>query len=150
MFVIGRLYAGDTVHTSFGAVRWVVIVSIHVLAAIFCIPWKIEIKIYMAESQPQRTRTSATNLAHRCNWIGNFLVALTTLVLLTKSTYAVDFLFGHCALLTAITCFALMPETKGESLDEIEEAFRRKASVPSSFQSASRKGIGHGPAVFTS
>ena len=123
MFVIGGLYAGNTVHGSSGAARWVVIVSIYIFAAIFCISWAIGIKIYVAASQPQRTRASATNLAHGFNWVGNFLVALMTPVLLAKSNYAVYFLFGSFTLLTALVCFIFMPETKGKSLDEIEEAF---------------------------
>ena len=44
--------------------------------------------------------------------------------------------------MTAIVCFFFMPETKGKSLDEIEEAFRRKASVPGSFSKTVRKILG--------
>ena len=132
MFLIGGLYAANTVHSS-GPGRWVVIVSIHIFAAIFCISRAVGIKIYVTESQPQRTRASATNLAHGSNWLAKFLVALTTPILLAKSSYGACFLFGGCTLLTAIVCFILMPETKGRSLDEIEEAFQRKATASESF-----------------
>ena len=128
MILIGGLYAGKAVHSNSGAGRWIVILSIYIFVAIFCVTWAVGIRIYVAESQPQRTRASATNLAHGSNWLTNFLVALTTPILLAKSSYGAYFLFGGCTLLTALVCFIFMPETKGKSLNEIEKAFlqRRK------------------------
>ena len=76
----------------------------------------------------------------------NFLVALTTPVLLAKSSLGAYFLFGGCTLLTAIVCCALMPETKGKSLNEIEEAFRHKSLVSGSLTRATRKVLRRTPA----
>ena len=142
MFLIGGLYAGNVVHGDSGAGRWVVIVSIYIFITIFGMSWSIGIRIYVAESQPQRTRASATNIAHGSNWVTNFLVALTTPILLAKSSFGAYFLFGGCTLFTAMVCFVFMPETKGKSLNEIEEAFRRKASVSGGFTKALRKVLG--------
>ena len=72
----------------------------------------------------------------------NFLVALTTPVLLAKSSFGAYFLFGGCTLLTALVCFLFMPETKGKSLNEIEDAFRQKASVSRGFTRAFRRTFG--------
>lgn len=126
MFLIGGLYAGKAVHGSFGAGRWVVIVSIYLFAVIYSMTWAVSIKIYVPEIHPNRTRASATTLGHSSNWFANFLVALTTPVLLAKSSFGAYFLFGACSLLTALVCAAFMHETKGRSLDEIEETFKRK------------------------
>lgn len=126
VFLIGALHASQTVHSSTGASRWVVIVSIYISAVIYSLSWAVGFKIYAAEIQPQRTRASATSLAHGSNWTTNFLVALTTPILLSTSSFGAYFLFGGCALLTAFICAVLMPETKGRSLDEIEEAFKWK------------------------
>jgi len=125
MFLMGGLYAGNVVHASTGAGRWVVIVSIYIFAAIFSVSWAVGIKIYSAEIQPQRTRATATSMAHGSNWLSNFLVALVTPTLLAKTAYGAYFLFGGCAFLTALVCIAFMPETRGRSLDEIEQAFHR-------------------------
>lgn len=122
MFLIGGLYAGSAVYNSTGAGRWVVIVCIYIFAVIYSLSRAVSIKIYAAEIQPQRTRASATSLAHGSNWATNFLVALTTPILLSKSSFGAYFLFGGCTLITAF-----MPETKRQSLDEIEEAFRSKS-----------------------
>ncbi|KAL9107076.1 MAG: hypothetical protein Q9187_008476, partial [Circinaria calcarea] len=124
MLLIGGLYAGNAVHGTFGAGRWVVIVSIYVFAVVYCVSWAVGIKIYAAEIQPQRTRASATSLAHGSNWMTNFLVALATPILLAKSSFGVYFLFGGCTLVTAAVCAVFMPETMGKSLDEIEDAFQ--------------------------
>ena len=142
MFLIGGLYAGNTVHSSFGAGRWVVIISIYIFVVIYCISWAVGIKIYAVEIQPQRTRASAASLAHGSNWVTNFLVALATPILLAKSSYGAYFLFGGCTLVTAIVCAIFMPETKGKSLDEIEDAFRGKASGSRGFKTAFRTGVG--------
>jgi MFS family permease len=137
MFLIGALYAADAVHPSSGPGRWLVIVAIYLFAVIFSLTWAIGIKVYSAEIQPQRTRASATGLAHGSNWVTNFLVALTTPILLSKSSFGAYFLFGGCTLLTALVCAVFMPETKGKSLDEIEEAFKSK-SLGSHFAKAIR------------
>ncbi|RAL12081.1 putative MFS sugar transporter [Aspergillus homomorphus CBS 101889] len=133
MLLIGGLYAGQAVHSSTGAGRWVVIVSIYIFAVIFSLSWAVGIKIYAAEIQPQRTRASATSLAHGSNWAANFLVALATPVLLSRSSYGAYFLFAGCTLITTFVCAIMMPETKGKSLDEIEEAFKSKSVGSRSF-----------------
>lgn len=126
MFVIGGLYAGQAVHKTSGSARWVVIVFIYLFAVVFSVTWAVSVKIFAAEIHPQRTRAAATTLSHSSNWLANFLVALTTPILLAKSSYGAYFLFGGCAILTSIVGFFFMHETKGRSLDEIEAAFRRK------------------------
>lgn len=124
MFIIGGLYAGNVVHGDRGAGRWVVIVQIYLFAVLFSVTWAVGIRIYAAEIQPQRTRASATSIAHGSNWLMNFLVALVTPTLLANTRYGAYFLFGSCAFVTAAVCWVFMPETRGKSLDEIEEAFK--------------------------
>ncbi|EFR00966.1 H(+)-myo-inositol cotransporter [Nannizzia gypsea CBS 118893] len=128
MFVIGGLYAGDAVH-SYGPGRWVVVVSIYIYTVIFSISWAVAVKIYAAEIQPQKTRASATSLAHGSNWVTNFLVALITPTLLANTSYGAYFLFGSCTLATAIVCWFFMPETRGRTLAEIQQALRASRST---------------------
>ncbi|KAJ5610509.1 hypothetical protein N7510_007228 [Penicillium lagena] len=126
MFLMGGLYAGNAVHKSSGAGRWIVIVSIYIFAALYSVTWGITMKVYSAEIQPQRTRASATTLAHSSNWGFNFLVALTTPILLSKSNFGAYFLFGGCCIATALVGGIFMHETKGRTFLEIEEAFQGK------------------------
>ncbi|KAE8383525.1 putative transporter [Aspergillus bertholletiae] len=128
MLLIGSLYAGNAVHSSSGAGRWIVILCIYIYAVIFSLTWAVSIKIYAAEIQPQRTRASATNLAHGANWVTNFFVALITPILLSKSSCGIYFLFSGSTLVAVMVCMVFMPETKGRSLDEIETAFKLESS----------------------
>ena len=69
-------------------------------------------------------------------------MALATPILLAKSSFAAYFLFGGCTLLTAIVCAAFMPETKGKSLDEIEDVFRISTSGSRNLGSVVHKALG--------
>ncbi|KAL9108571.1 MAG: hypothetical protein Q9227_006657 [Pyrenula ochraceoflavens] len=126
MLLIGALYAANTVHADTGAARWVVIVTVYIYVILYCVTWSISCKIFVAEVQPQHTRASATNLAHGSNWVANFAVALTTPVLLQRSSFGAYILWAGCLLLTAVVCLVFMPETKGRSLEDIEAAFRKE------------------------
>ncbi|KAJ5414733.1 hypothetical protein N7509_001360 [Penicillium cosmopolitanum] len=139
MFLIGGLYAGNAVHASFGAGRWVVIVCIYIFAVIYSLTWAVSVKVYSAEIQPQRTRASATTLAHSSNWIFNFLVALVTPVLLSKSNCGAYFLFGGCSVIGAAVAAIFMIETKGRSFNEIEKEFKHRAPGRNGIFSALRR-----------
>ncbi|KAL2821747.1 hypothetical protein BDW59DRAFT_174098 [Aspergillus cavernicola] len=136
MFLMGALYAGNAVHSSSGAGRWVVIVSIYIFAVVFSLSWGVGIKIYAAEIQPQRTRASATSLAHGSNWAANFLVALTTPILLSKSSFGAYFLFAGCSLITAVVCVFWMPETKGRRAVAPASARAAQSETPASSKTA--------------
>lgn len=53
----------------------------------------------------------------------NWLVALTTPIFLARSSYGAYFLFGGLSLFTVIVLAILMPETKGQSLESIQDGF---------------------------
>lgn len=62
MFLMGILYAAGVVH-SYGAARWVVIVSVFTFGLTYCATWGIVGKIYASEIQPGNTRAAANCLA---------------------------------------------------------------------------------------
>ena len=128
MLLIGSLYAANAVQAHSGAARWVVIVTIYVFAISFCMTWAIGFRIYTNEIQPTATRASAANLANSFNWLANFIIAFTTPILLSKSNSAVYFFFGCCSLLCLAVCLVAMPETKGRSLETIEQSFKQHSS----------------------
>lgn len=72
------------------------------------------------------------------NWLVNFTVALTTPLFLRASPSGPYFLFGSAALFTAVVCHFLMPETKGKSLEEIEDLFEMTPQV-----------VGHSVSIMT-
>lgn len=52
-------------------------------------------------------------------------MAIITPILLSKSAFGAYFLFGFLALGTVAVLAACMPETRGQSLESIQEAFQR-------------------------
>jgi hypothetical protein len=59
----------------------------------------------------------------------NFTVALTAPLFLRASPSGPYFFFGSATLFTTIVCYFLMPETKGKSLEEIEDLFEMTPRV---------------------
>ncbi|KAL9120962.1 MAG: hypothetical protein Q9187_002481 [Circinaria calcarea] len=58
----------------------------------------------------------------------NWLVALTTPIFLARSSYGAYFLFGGLSLFTVAVLAILMPETKGQSLESIQDGFHSPAA----------------------
>ncbi|KAJ4295504.1 hypothetical protein N0V90_007517 [Kalmusia sp. IMI 367209] len=125
MLVIGALYAANAVFSDRGAGRWVVVVFIFLFTFVYSGTWAVTISIYASEVQPIRTRAAASSLGRSGNWIVNWIVAFTTPIFLTKSSSGVYFLFGAACLLTSVVCFLWMPETRGLSLEEIDDIFEK-------------------------
>ncbi|KAI3316874.1 general substrate transporter [Xylariaceae sp. AK1471] len=126
MFLIGSLYAAGVVHAT-GFARWVVIVSVFAFGLTYSVSWGIVGKIYASEIQPDHTRAAATCVAQGLGFFTNWLVAILSPILLDASSSAAYFLFGSLALATVAVLAAYMPETRGRTLEDIQEAFHRPA-----------------------
>ncbi|EFX05800.1 major facilitator superfamily transporter sugar [Grosmannia clavigera kw1407] len=120
MLLMGSLYAADQVH---GAGRWVVIVCIYLFAISFNGTWGIVFRIYLVESLPRKTRSSASSLAQSANWVANYIVALVTPVLLSASTSGAYFFFGGMTVICTVIVTLYMVETRGATLEAIEQAY---------------------------
>ncbi|KAI3399605.1 hypothetical protein diail_6244 [Diaporthe ilicicola] len=126
MFLIGSLYAAGVVHP-YGIVRWVVVVSVFLFGLTYCATWGIVGKIYATEIQPTHVRAAANCVAQGLGFFTNWFVAMLTPILLDKSAFGAYFLFGGLALFTVAVLGACMPETRGRSLENIQQAFHHPA-----------------------
>ncbi|KAL8387691.1 hypothetical protein RB595_009737 [Gaeumannomyces hyphopodioides] len=124
MLLMGSLYAAGQVQPTGGAGRWVVIVTIYLFAVTFSVTWSIGLRTFLVESLPRKTRSSASALAQSSNWLANYLIALTTPMLLAKSTFGAYYFFGFATLFCTLMCAAFMFETKGKSLEVIEQQYK--------------------------
>ncbi|RDW66928.1 hypothetical protein BP5796_09677 [Coleophoma crateriformis] len=124
MFIIGGLYASESVHADSGGGRWLVIVLIFVFALSFVGTWGVVGKIYASEILDARTRDVANSAAQGLGFFTNWLVAFTTPIFLAHSSYGAYFLFGSLSLLAVLVLIVFMPETRGYSLEYIQEGFQ--------------------------
>ncbi|KAB5551361.1 sugar transport protein [Coniochaeta sp. 2T2.1] len=123
MLLMGSLYAAGEVHADSGAGRWVVIVCIYLFAIVFVGTWAIGFRTFVVESMPRKTRSSASSLAQSANWTANFIVALTTPALIASSSFGAYYFFAACTLFCTVFIALFMQETRGRSLEAIEQGF---------------------------
>ncbi|KAF7336888.1 MFS sugar [Mycena venus] len=135
MLLMGILYASSASQTETG--RRTLIALIYIFIAAFVSSWAVVIRIVASEIQPKRTRAPATSLAQCVNWAVNWVIAFSTPLFLTRSSSGPYFMFGACALLTVVVCVVFQPETKGLSLDALDEELQ-----DTRLQSAVKKYLG--------
>lgn len=140
MVLMGTMYAADLVHGSHGAGRWVVIVSIYLFAIVYNGTWALSFRTFLVEIMPRKTRSSASSLGQCSNWVrvapnrpmqnianstqvANYIVALTTPVMIDKSSFAAYYFFAGCTLICTVVCALYMVETKGHTLEVIEQRY---------------------------
>ncbi|CAJ2500113.1 Uu.00g029660.m01.CDS01 [Anthostomella pinea] len=129
MLIMGSLYAAGAVHADTGAARWVVVVCIYLYAGVFSATWSIGFRAFLIESLPRKTRSSASSLAQSSNWMANFLVALTTPIFIATSTFGIYFFFAGCTLLCTVVSALFMFETKGRTLESIEQRYSESQAM---------------------
>lgn len=123
MLLMGSMYAADLVHATHGAGRWVVIISIYLFAIVYNGTWALAFRTFLVESLPRKTRSSGSSLGQCSNWIANYIVALTTPVFIDRTTFGCYYFFAASAFLCTVVCALFMFETKGHTLEVIEQRY---------------------------
>jgi predicted MFS family arabinose efflux permease len=79
----------------------------------------------ISEIYPLKVRGAAMSVATVANWGFNLVVAVTFLTLIGVLGHSVTFwLYGAIAAVAWVFFYRLVPETKGKSLEQIEEHWR--------------------------
>ena len=108
-----------------GALAWLAVVSMMVYVASFAISLGPIFWLLISEIYPLKIRSSAEGLAAAFNWGSNLLVSLTFLTLLQMMGPTRTFwLYGAFAIAAWIFSYYQVPETKGRTLEEIEQFWR--------------------------
>lgn len=113
-----------------GVVATVAIVSLMVYVLSFAISLGPIFWILNGELYPTRARSKAAGLATTANWLFNFIVSLTFLTLIgALGTTGTFWLYAAISLLTIGFVARFVPETKGRSLEEIENDWRGRVGL---------------------
>jgi MFS transporter, SP family, solute carrier family 2 (myo-inositol transporter), member 13 len=90
------------------------------------LPWTVNSEIY-----PVRFRSLAVSISTGTNWLSNLLVSSTFLTINSPTVltnYGSFYLYAALCFMGAFVMYCYLPETKGLSLQEIEQAFRQLGS----------------------
>ena len=108
---------------------WLAVVSMMAYVASFAISLGPIFWLLISEIYPLKIRNSAEGIAATFNWGSNLVIALTFLTLVERLGPSRTFwLYGLCAIASWIFSYYFVPETKGHTLEEIEEFWRMKDS----------------------
>ena len=125
--LLGYVFHGG--HASPG-MAWVAVVSMMAYVASFAISLGPIFWLMISEIYPLKIRNSAEGVAATFNWGANLLVTLTFLTLVEKLGPSTTFwVYGICAVAAGFFSYYFVPETKGRSLEQIEEFWHTKNRV---------------------
>jgi len=109
-----------------GALAWLAVISMMLYVASFAISLGPIFWLLISEIYPLQVRNSAEGLAATFNWGSNLVVSLTFLSLLHGLGAPQTFwLYGLFAIGAWVFSYRLVPETKGHTLEQIEQFWRK-------------------------
>ncbi|KAK3830301.1 MAG: general substrate transporter [Linnemannia gamsii] len=100
-----------------------VIACSYLFVCSFAISWGPVSWTYPAEIYPMRIRSKAVSLSTASNWAFNFALAYAVPPLLESIQYRTYFIFAAFCVAMTIHVFFMFPETKGRTLEEMDELF---------------------------
>jgi MFS family permease len=110
-----------------GVVAWVAVVTLMAYVAFFAISLGPIFWLLIAEIYPLKIRGIAEGTAAGANWVSNLAVSMTFLTLVELIGPSWTFwVYGLLAIAAWIFSYRLVPETKGRTLEEIEESWRSR------------------------
>ncbi|EIW84370.1 general substrate transporter [Coniophora puteana RWD-64-598 SS2] len=119
--ILTALYQSDwPAHSRAG---WAACALVWVFSAAYGYSWGPCSWIIVAEIWPLSIRGKGISVASSSNWMNNFIVGQVTPTMLTEITYGTFLFFGCITFLGAMFIWLLVPETKGLTLEEMDDVF---------------------------
>jgi SP family galactose:H+ symporter-like MFS transporter len=108
----------------------IAIVALMTYVAAFAISLGPIFWLLNAEIYPLPVRSKAAGVGTMNNWTFNFIVSLTFLPLIAVAgRSATFFIYAGICVFTVLFCWKFVPETKGKTLEEVEDIFKERAGV---------------------
>lgn len=112
------------------------LIFILVFIASFAISWGPVVWVLISEIFPNTIRSKAMAIAVFAQWIFNFLISQTFPMLMGSDVLNSAFngafpfwIYGAMGILSFIFVWRMVPETKGRTLEEMEEIWEKKAII---------------------
>ncbi|KAF5099150.1 hypothetical protein DV451_003097 [Geotrichum candidum] len=103
---------------------WVAVVFIWIFVVHFGYSWGGGAWVLISEVFPLGLRAKGVAIGASFNWLNNFAVAMATPDMIATMKYGAYIFFGIICILGAAYVTFLVPETKGVSLEEMDEIFK--------------------------
>ncbi|KAJ5609476.1 hypothetical protein N7528_010043 [Penicillium herquei] len=102
---------------------WAAVVFVWIYVINFAYSWGPCAWIVVSEVFPLSMRAKGVSVGGSSNWLNNFAVAISTSPFIEKTTYGAFIFFGIITTIGAIYVWLLVPETRGRTLEEMDELF---------------------------
>ncbi|XP_039419564.1 solute carrier family 2, facilitated glucose transporter member 10 [Corvus cornix cornix] len=107
--------------------NWITLLSMMAFVSAFSIGFGPMTWLVLSEIYPTGIRGRAFAFCNSFNWAGNLLISLSFLDLIDAIGFSWMFLlYGLVGVMAVIFIYLFVPETKGQSLEEIDQQFSRK------------------------
>jgi len=118
--IIGGTHNDWATHKAAG---WVAIVFVWIYCANFGYSWGPCAWIVVSEIWPLSYRAKGVSLGGSANWLNNFAVGVSTSPFIAHTQFGAFIFFGAITMVGAIWVAIFVPETKGRTLEEMDELF---------------------------
>jgi len=115
--------------TTHVAAGWVACVFVWIFAMAFGYSWGPCAWILVAEIWPLSVRGKGLSIAASSNWMNNFIVGQVTPTMLKHISYGTFIFFGLFSFLGGLFVLFFVPETKGLTLEEMDDVFSTTQSL---------------------
>ncbi|KAK9378023.1 general substrate transporter [Kockiozyma suomiensis] len=123
-FVIAGISASfDGSWDQHSAAGWVAVVFVWIFVVHFGYSWGPGAWVVIAEIFPLGVRAKGISIGASSNWLNNFAVGMATSDMLASMKYGTYVFFGLITSIGAAYIYFLVPETKGRTLEEMDELF---------------------------
>ncbi|NXM01545.1 GTR10 protein, partial [Tyrannus savana] len=107
--------------------NWITLLSMMAFVSAFSIGFGPMTWLVLSEIYPAGIRGRAFAFCNSFNWAANLLISLSFLDLIDAIGFSWMFLlYGLIGVMSVIFIYLFVPETKGQSLEEIDQQFSRK------------------------
>ena len=90
----------------------------------FACTWAPIAWVVAAENFPLRIKAKGMAIANSCNWLWNFLISFFTSFITGAIGFCYGYVFMGCMVFAWFFVFFVVPETKGLTLDEVNEMWQ--------------------------
>uniref|UniRef100_A0A8H7XZV5 Major facilitator superfamily (MFS) profile domain-containing protein n=1 Tax=Psilocybe cubensis TaxID=181762 RepID=A0A8H7XZV5_PSICU len=113
---------------------WVACVFVWIFAMAFGYSWGPCAWILVAEIWPLSVRGKGLSISASSNWMNNFIVGQVTPSMLTHISFGTFIFFGAFSFLGGLFVLFFVPETKGLTLEEMDDVFGATESMAAADQ----------------